>query len=61
MAQSGDNTDQPSTKRKRRAGVAVVGIVLVIIVVIFVGYNISHVKVMDQQQKSGEKEYTGLN
>ncbi|MBF7013782.1 hypothetical protein QUC32_02895 [Novosphingobium resinovorum] len=56
-----EKSDLPSAKRKGRAAVAVIGIVLAIVAVTFVGYNIAHVKVMEQEKKSGEKEYTGLN
>jgi hypothetical protein len=56
-----EKSDLPSAKRKGRAAVAVIGIVLAIVATTFVGYNIAHVKVMEQEKKSGEKEYTGLN
>lgn len=56
-----EKSDLPSAKRKGRAAVAVIGIVVAIVVITFVGYNIAHVKVMEQEKKSGEKEYTGLN
>lgn len=56
-----EKSGSPRTKKKGRAGLMVTGIVLAIALVTFVGYNISHLKVMEREEKSGTKEYTGLN
>ncbi|TCM28445.1 hypothetical protein [Novosphingobium sp. ST904] len=56
-----EKSDLPSAKRKGLAAVVVIGIVLAIVAITFVGYNIAHVKVMEQEKKSDAKEYTGLN
>jgi hypothetical protein len=56
-----NNPDEPSTKRKRKAGVTVVAIVVAIVAVIFVGYNISHVKEKAAEEQSDRRDYTGLN
>ncbi|MFS0851659.1 hypothetical protein AB3M93_19670 [Novosphingobium panipatense] len=56
-----NNPDEPSTKRKRKAGVTIVAIVVAIVAVIFVGYNISHVKEKAAEEQSDRRDYTGLN
>ncbi|MFC0204304.1 hypothetical protein [Novosphingobium soli] len=56
-----EDPDQPSAKRKGRAGIVIVAIVLVIIVTIFVGYNIWHVDTLEEEQATGVKEVNGLS
>lgn len=51
----------PDSVKKRKAGVFVAAVIAGIIVATFIGYNISHMKVMDEEQTSGTKAYTGLN
>lgn len=55
------DSDQPSTRRKGKAGIVIAAIVLAVIVATFIGYNIAHVKMQQQEQAQGGRPPTGLN
>ncbi|TCU52303.1 hypothetical protein EDF58_11638 [Novosphingobium sp. PhB57] len=59
MPQSQTGPDEPSTKRKSKAGLVMVAAVVTMIVAIFVGYNISHVDEMNKE-KTGAQQRKGL-
>lgn len=52
--------DEPSSKRKGKAGIFVAAAIIAIIVAIFVSYNVSHVNEMDNE-KTGVAQRKGLN
>lgn len=55
------NADEPSTKRKGKAGIFVVAVVLAIIAAIFIGYNIWHIQTAPDDQQGGTEQRKGLN
>ncbi|WP_277667251.1 hypothetical protein [Novosphingobium lindaniclasticum] len=55
------NADQPSTRRKGKAGIFVVVLVLAIIAAIFIGYNIWHIQTAPVDGRGGTEQRKGLN
>ncbi|GFE76592.1 MULTISPECIES: hypothetical protein [Novosphingobium] len=60
FAMTGDR-NKPSSRKLGRAGVMVAAIVLAVIVLVFAGRNIWHAEQLEQEQRTGVKERSGLN
>lgn len=49
-----DDSDNPGSRRKARAGVVVVMIVLLIALAIFVGMNFQHAEELEEQENTSQ-------
>jgi hypothetical protein len=55
----GRDTDNPSPKRKARAGLIVVAILLAMVVVIFVGLNVEHAQEVEESPSAATGQSGG--
>lgn len=53
MVEKLPEAEQPSTRKKERAALWVVGIVVAIVIVIFLGRNIGHGEELNDDQEAG--------